>query len=251
MSLPAPLLLGVEHHACFSGCYLSALEGQVCLDPAQPLEPVVVVSCQDCLSFKIGVRRALLPPATPPHRLADQLTQYVRQLRGYGLSFAGYHPRGPGFWLSAAYYGRGGLFLLDGERSRALGSDLDLLVLAFRHGVAAPPDPRMLDPRQYATQVIYVNYAPPLGPVACRQDLLSSPQCRLQPQRGFQRVTLAEFLPLARQAAPAPAAGPPARRPGPVPAAARSLKPGDICPICHAEVRERPLLHGTYVGCLC
>ena len=55
-------------------------------------------------------------------------------------------------------------------------------------------------------------------------------------------MTLAEFLPQKRKpAAPAAGAAP----------AARPLKVGDICPVCKAEVRVRPLLHGTYVGCLC
>jgi hypothetical protein len=26
---------------------------------------------------------------------------------------------------------------------------------------------------------------------------------------------------------------------------------GDLCPLCGAEVKERPLFVGTYVGCLC
>jgi hypothetical protein len=250
MALPPSLLQQIEQHGCFSGCYGSELEARVCLDPVQALELVVVVSCLDCLNFKVGVRRGLLPAGSSSFTLANQLTQHVRGQRGYGLSFSGYHARGPGFWLAAAYYARGGLFLLDGSRSRALGSDLDLLLLAFKHGVAQLPHPQMLDARLYATQTVYVNYATPPAPFANRQALLAAPQCLQQPKTGYQRVTLAEFQPVARQA-PAPAA--PASggtKPAPTPAA-RSLKPGDVCPVCHGEVCERPLLNGTYVGCLC
>ena len=68
-----------------------------------------------------------------------------------------------------------------------------------------------------------------------------------KPATGFQRVTLAEFQPLARAAA----AAPPAPAKGAKPAAVKALKPGDVCPVCGAEVRERALLQGTYVGCLC
>src|SRR5262249_31178583 len=152
------------------------------------------------------------------------------------MSFSGYHTKGPGFWLSAAYYGACGLFLINGERSRALGSDLDLLILSFRHGIAAPPDPRMVDPRQYATQEVFVRYTAPMAAIASRQALLTSPHCRTQPAAGFTRVTLAEFQPVARAVAPPPA---------PVkaqPATPKALKAGDVCPVCGAEVRERALL---------
>jgi hypothetical protein len=243
MALPASLIQQVENHGCFTGCYAPEWIAPVCLQPAQPPQSVVMVSCHDCLSFKVGVLQSLLPPGTSASSLADQLTQHNRRRRGYGLSSAGYHARGPGFWLQAAYYPCG-LFLLDGERSRATGTDLDLLLLAFRHGVIAPPDPRMLDPRLYVTQTIHVNYGAAIGPVACKQDLLSSPQCRLQAHKGFQRVTLAEFQPISSQAKPpAPASAP--RN------AAKALKLGDICPVCKGEVKLRPLLHGTYLGCLC
>ena len=103
-----------------------------------------------------------------------------------------------------------GLFLLDGERSRALGSDLDLLFLAFQHGLAPAPDPRMLDPKQYHVQVGYVNFANLTGPVPALSALLTSPHYQAQPKTGFRRVALAEFLPQSRRAAPTPSgtAGP-------------------------------------------
>jgi hypothetical protein len=253
MALPASLLQQVERHGCFTGCYSADHNVLLCLGPNQPLQPALQVSCKDCLSFKVAVLQSLLPGGTTIYALADQLSQHNRKLRGYDLTFSSYHARGPGFWLSAAYYANCGLFLLDGSRSRSLGSDLDLLLLAFQHGVASPPDPRMRDPKLYSTQTVYVNYGGPVGPVACRQDLLAAPQSRQQPHPGFQQVTLAEFQPLARArpaAPPAPA--------GKVPTAAaavrtpaRQLKPGEICPVCKAEVKERALLNGTYVGCLC
>ena len=241
MSVPASLLQHAESHACFSGCYGSDPDVSVCLDPARPLSPLLVVSCHDCFA-RLGVPRALLPSGATANWLAGQLTQHLRKQRGFALSFSGYHTKGPGFWLGAAYYASCGLFLLNGERSRALGGDLDLLILAFRHGVAAPPDPRMLDPRLYATQEAYVRFTAPMAPVASRQALVMSPHCRAQPAARFQRVTLAEFQPAARAAAPAKAQGS---------AAPRALKPGDICPVCGAEFRVRALLQGTYLGCLC
>ena len=144
MALPASLLQQIEQHPCFSGCYSSELEGWLCVDGARPLESVLFVSCLDCLSFKVGVLRSLLPSGSTSHTLANLLTQHMRRLRGFGLAFSGYHARGPGFWLSAAYYARCGLFLLDGARSRPLGSDLDLLMMAFKHGVAQPLDPQII-----------------------------------------------------------------------------------------------------------
>src|SRR5207302_5804568 len=202
---PGSRLQPAEAHPCYSGCYASDPAVSACLDPARPLSPLLVVSCHDCFA-RLGVPRSLLPSGATSNWLAGQLTQHLRKQRGFALSFSGYHTKGPGFWLSAAYYGSCGLFLINGERSRALGSDLDLLLLAFRNGVAAPPDPRMLDPRLYATQEVYVRFTAPMAPVATRQALVTSPHCRSQPAAGFQRVTLAEFQPVARAAAPAPPA---------------------------------------------
>src|SRR6516162_10078025 len=246
MSIPASLLQHAEAHSCFSGCYGSDPDVSVCLDPARPLAALLVVSCHDCFA-RLGVPRSLLPSGATANWLAGQLTQHLRKQRGFTLSFSGYHTKGPGFWLSAAYYASCGLFVLNGERSRALGSDLDLLMLAFRQGIAAPPDPRMLDPRLYATQEAYVRFTAPMAPIANRQALVTSPHCRAQPAAGFQRVTLAEFQPVARAHAPPPPA-PKGQGNG---AAPRALRPGDICPVCGAEVRVRALLQGTYLGCLC
>jgi hypothetical protein len=249
MSLPAALLQHVEQHGCFTGCYGCSSNVQACLNPGQPLQPMVVVSCSDCFAH-VGTPSSLLPAGCDTYKLADQLTKHLRAQRGYAWSVGGYHARGPGFWLSAVYFGSGGLFLLDGEKSKALGGDLTLLLLAFQHGVAPASDPRMMDPKQYATRNAYVRFAPPLTPVASLKDLLNSPHCRTQPANGFQRVTVAEFQPLVGsvRAAPAPAAGAAKK---PTAAAARPLKVGDVCPVCGAEVRERMLLQGTFVGCLC
>src|SRR5207253_10856019 len=123
MSIPASLLQSAEAHPCFSGCYGSDPDVSVCLDPARPLAPLLVASCHDCFA-RLGVPRALLPSGATANWLSGQLTQHLRKQRGFALSFSGYHTKGPGFWLSVAYYATCGLFLINGERSRALGSDL-------------------------------------------------------------------------------------------------------------------------------
>lgn len=248
MTLPASLLHHAEQHPCFTGCYSSEPNVNVCLDPNHPPSAVVSVSCQDCFA-RVGAPMALLPPGSNSHTLAAALTQHVRARRGYTLSLGGYHARGAGFWLGMVYYGRGGVFLLDGERSRRLGSDLDLLLMAFKHGVLAPPDPRMLDPKQFAVQTVYVNFASPLANVPGKQALLASPQCRLQPQPGWQKVTLAEFLPLAATPTPTPSGGAPVAPTRPT--VRKPLRAGDVCPVCGAVVRERQLLNSTFLGCLC
>lgn len=269
MSLPATFLSQVEHHSCFSGCYGSELDARVCLDPAQPPQPAIFISCRDCLTYKVGVLRSLLTPGMSSDLLAEQVTQHLRNVRGFDQSFGGYHMRGGGFWLNAVYYGCG-VFLVDGARSRSMGSDLDLLMLAFKHGVAHPLDPRMNDPQLYSTQVVYVDFSVPVRPVSGKQDLLASPQCRLSPASGFHRVTLAEFLPVAQvgalstamaSAMPVPVVSQVPAAPQPVPVVtqpavrpqrpARPLKAGEICPVCNAEVKERVLFSSSYVGCLC
>jgi hypothetical protein len=242
MTLPASFLQHVEQHGCFSGCYGSDSSVNACLDPARPLAPLVMVSCQDCLA-RVAVPATLLPAGTSSYNLARQLTDHLRVKRGFALNVSGYHVAGPGFWLSAAYY-RSGLFLLCAERSRQLGSDLDLLLLAFRHGVLQPPDTRMRDPKQYALETVYVNFGTCQPAITGKQALLSSPQCRSQPRSGWQKVTLAEFLPVSQAPPAANGAAQPVAPPKP-------LRVGDVCPVCGAEVRQRPLLVGSYVGCLC
>ena len=242
MALPPSFLQHVEQHPCFTGCYSSTSGVRACLDPNNPLVPLVVVSCQDCYAH-FGVPQALLPPGMDSYRLADQLTQHIRKHRGFALSVSGYWTKGPGFWFSAAYYPCG-IFLIHGERSRPVGSDLDQLLLAFHHGVLAPPDSRMIDPKQFAVQTVYGNFANMSGAVKCKQDLLASPQIRAGAQSGWLKLTLAEFLPLNTGASGG--AGKAGAKP-----AAKALKVGDICPVCGAVVRERPLLNGSFVGCMC
>jgi len=256
MALPASLLQPIENHPCFPGVWNSDADILVCLDPAKPLQRTRVVSCTECYA-RFGVLETLLSAGMNSSTLASQLTQHVRSLRGYTLSSGGYHARGPGFWVSVVYFGTSGLFLVDGSRSRKMGADLDLLLLAFQHGILQPFDPRLLDPAHYRTQAVHVNFATPPGPVRCKQDLLSWPGCRAQAAPGFQAATLAEFIPVASQAAAAVVAtgttkGNGSAKPGgPTAAAPAKLKVGDICPVCKAEFRPRPLLRGTYVGCLC
>jgi hypothetical protein len=247
MPLPPSFLEHVEQHPCFSGCYSSASAVRVCLDPTTPLTPLVVVSCKDCYA-SLAVPGSLLPPGMDTYRLADHLTQHLRKQRGFALSVSGYYTKGPGFWFSAAYYACG-MFLIHGERSRQLGSDLDQLLLAFQHGVLSPPDARMIDPKHFSVQTVYGNFTAPSAQIGSVQDLLSSPQIKTQPQSGWQKLTLAEFVPLTKASPPASSGS--ALKATRKPTAPRVLKPGDICPVCGAEVRERPLLRGSFVGCLC
>lgn len=240
MSLPVSLLQHVECHGCFTGCYGGESNALACLSPTQPLQPTVLVSCLDCLG-KLAVPVSLLPAGTTTYTLSQVLSDYMRLKRGFKLSRSGYHTAGPGFWLSFVYYDCG-LFLISAERSRQLGPDLDVLMLGIQHKVLGPPDPGMSDPRQFRTETVYVNFTQPLAGIAGKQQLLNSPQVRTQPQAGWQKVTLAEFLPLSG-AGPSPTAvtaAPP-----------KPLKVGDTCPRCKARVALRPLLNGSFVGCLC
>ena len=238
MALPTSLVQHIEQHACMSGCYGSDTTIQLCLDAAKPLQPMVSVTCLDCLS-RFGVPTALLTNGSSAQSLSAELTQHMRAKRGFALAVSGYHTGGPGFWLTAMYYACG-LFLISGDRSRQLGSDLDQLLLAIQHGVIKPPDPRMADSKQFAVETAYVNFDQCKATIRNKAELLASPHCRSAAQTGWKKVTLAEFLPLTRVVA-APAK----------PAAPKPLVKGDICPKCKAEVRDRPLLNRSYLGCLC
>lgn len=236
MTLPASFVQHIEQHPCFTGCFSSASGAQVCLDPNRPLAPLVVVSCQDCYAH-FAVPASLLPANYNPHNLATQLTQHVQSRRGFALSVSGYFTKGSGFWFSAVYYSSG-LFLINGDRSRVLGTDLEQLLHGFQQGVMTPPDPRMLDAKQYAVETVYVNFATATCGAKSKQALLTSPQVRLQQASGWKKVTLAEFLPLTTSSAAVSPSRP-------------ALKVGDVCPVCRAEVRVRQLLQSTFVGCLC
>jgi hypothetical protein len=254
MSLPASFLAQAERHGCFSGCFGHEARFEVCLDPGRPPYEMFAVYCKDCLSFRLGVLRSLLPPGSSAPWLADTLTAHNRRRRGFAWSLSGYHAVGPGFWLTAGYYAHCGLFLLNGAKSRSVGSDLDLLLLAFQYGVAAPTHARMTDPHEYTVRECYLDFSSLPGTIQAPQDLYSSPQCSLQPKRGYQRVTAAEFRPVAALAsvmANSPAAATPHASSPVRPAAGPPRTIGAICPVCHAEIRERHLFTGSYIGCLC
>ncbi len=217
--------------------------------------------------FHVGALASLLPPGMTQYGLAQELGAHMRAVRGYRWAFSGYHATGQGFWLSAAYYGDG-LFIVDGSRNHGGARDVDLLVQAFRSKLAQPDDPGMLDPALYAAEVVHLSCSPPLGAVRSKPDILRSPQCSLSPRQGLRRACIVEFLPLTTSlAAPAlgtpipprtpavataqPVQSTPGRSPPPPPPRVRALRSGDVCPVCGAEVKERPLFSGTFVGCLC
>ena len=246
MSLPAALLAAVERHPCFTGCYRSDSEVQTCIDPAQPLAPVVSVACSDCLTFHPGAVATLLPLGMTSYALANALSIHVRALRGYRWATGGYHTAGGGFWLGVAYYGNG-LFLVDASRNRSSSTDVEMLAEAFKHSVVQPEDPAMVDPALYTSELAYVSMATPITGVKSKQDLLASPQRSATPKQGFHRVSIVEFQPLATAAAlrvPAPVAAQSALAP-------RPLRLGETCPKCGSVVKERPLFSGSFVGCLC
>ena len=255
VALPASLLAASEAHACFTGCYSHETPVALCVDAARPPVTSFHAACQDCLMFHVGSLASLLPPGMTQYGLAQELSAHMRAVRGYRWAISGYHATGQGFWLSAAYYGDG-LFLVDGSRNHGGGRDVDLLVQAFRSKLVQPDDQGMLDPALYASEVVHLSCSPPLGAVRAKPDILRSPQCSLSPRQGLRRVCIVEFLPLTTATGSrAPSASRPAPAPTPPaivkPAAPRALRLGDICPICGAEVKERPLFSGTFVGCLC
>jgi hypothetical protein len=246
MSLPTSLQQQLEQHPCFPGVYHGDPNVFVCLDPNRPPQRTRVISCSECYQ-KFGALESLLPAGMDSHQLAREATRHIQSHRRYSLSLGGYHAKGPGFYVSAVYFSSCGVFLIDGARSRANGSDVDLLILAFRHGVVQPFDPLLLDPKQYRPRTVHVRCVPPPPPLKTVQDLLSWSGCQANAGSGFHPVTLAEFLPVssalpaARQSAPSATTA----------AATPQRKEGDICPVCKAVICRRPLLNGTYLGCLC
>ncbi len=237
MALPPALLQFVEQHGCFSGCYGSSSNLHAITAANSAPQTMVSVTCLDCL-VHIGVLASLLPNGIHSYQLADEVSRHVRGRRGYSVSLSGYHSQGPGFWFGAVYWASCNVFLLDGERSRKLGTDLDLLMLSFQHGVLKPPAPAMLNPTAFVAQPLFLDLQQPLRPVAAKADLLTAPGVSLQPTPGWKKVTMAEFI----GAAPQPAA---------IPTCPAGPTIGQRCPKCGAVVRVRSLLHDTFIGCMC
>lgn len=245
MSLPASLLATVEAHACFTGRYHHESSVVVCTDAAQPLVPVVQVACADCLSYRVGALARLLPSGMTGYALATALCAHMQAVRGYRWAVSGYHTAGGGYWLSAASLTEG-LFLVDASRNHSKkGNEAELLAELFKHKLAQPTDPRMIDPALYSTDHVHLDLTTPLAPVTSKQTLLTAPQCNASPALGARRVAVLEFLPLA---AARPTSQPPASS---APAAPQKLELGDVCPVCNAEYTERSLFTGSFVGCLC
>jgi hypothetical protein len=194
----------------------------------------------DCLIYRPAILVDVLGgPGVSSDAFADALSEHVRAFRGYLWARSGYHTGVNGGWLSVAYYGRG-LFLVDASRNRNGVSDLAALIDAFQTGVLTPEDPRMVDYALYDVEVVHLNMARPIPGVRSKSDIVSSPQCAMQPARGHHRFSLIEFLPLSS---------------APVAEKEEHDVAGEIddgtCPVCGAEIKQRQLLSGTFVGCLC
>jgi hypothetical protein len=189
----------------------------------------------DCLLYRPAILTDILGTPVSPDTFAEALSEHVRALRGYLWATGGYHATPHGFWLSVVYYGRG-LFLVDASRNQNRVSDLAALLDAFQTGLLTPEDPRMIDDALYDVELVHLNMARPIPVVRSKGDIVSSPQCAMQPTHGYQRFSLLEFLPLSS-----------------APAAEESEDEVDdaTCPLCGAEIKERQLLSGTFVGCLC
>ncbi|WP_394822277.1 hypothetical protein [Pendulispora albinea] len=219
----------------------------VCIDPAVGVVQAMQVNCKDCLTYQVGALASLLPSGMSSQQLADGLSAHMRMLRGFQWSTSGYFTSGPGFWMTAAYFGDG-LFLVDGSRNSSVQSDIDVLVRAFQLKIVHPAEPRMLDPALYTSEVVYVSFGRYPTPIQTKHDLLSSPHCSRTPRAGFRRASILEFQPLTSATAMHTTAVSGMRA---LATPARPLVMGDVCPICHAKVKERPLFSSTYIGCLC
>lgn len=261
--LPPSLLQAIEAHGCFSGCYDDNANIRVCIDANIAPEPMLHIDCSDCLSYHLGVLCRLLPGGMSGRRLANEVSEHLRKLRGYEWAVGGYHGSPASIWLNAAYYSCG-FFLVVADRGSQRLSDLDALLVGFRHKIISPADTRMLDPGQYRIHTAYINMSPPPGPIHSVADLTSSAQYSAVYKPGYQRVTVAEFLPFVQRPQVPGQAQPPAQgqgqvqtsaatRPSPSPStpAKVPLALGQRCSVCGEIVKERPTLTRSFIGCMC
>ncbi len=287
--LPPALVQAAETHGCFSGCYSGDSDVYVVVDPNQPPEYAVQIHCGDCLSFHLVALVRDLPKGVRARRLADEISEHMRTLRGYEWAVGGFHNSPASMWLSAAYYAAG-IFLIGGERNKQFNDDVECLIAGFNAGLIKPADPGMLQTSNYRAMTIYVDMSAPILPVGELDDILNSPRCRTSYGPGFRAVTVAEYLPFTQATQPRfstpvspanpspqvaggtpPAAIPPislaptAPTSAPTPPAAK-LKPttpatppprprplslGERCTVCGHLVKERPSFVGTFIGCMC
>jgi hypothetical protein len=260
MPVPARILQLVEAHHCFSGCYAPDGDVMCLIDRARSPELACYIQCQDCLTFRVGSIATLLGPGMDRYKLAREVTNHLRAVRNYALSFSGYHRQGGGVWLSAAYWANLGIFLLKSDRgSQGVNQcPVDLLIKAFINGVSVPPLAGMCDPNNYTSRQVFLNAAVVSAPASARALFASLSQTSAP---GYVAVTLAEYLPVSRGASagvssgatPAPAAShsrasrsASSRAPAVVP---RPL--GSRCEVCGELVMERALLTSVYIGCRC
>jgi len=270
--IPASLLDAASQHPCFSGVYDEGHRIQVHQDPTKGPIEAIDFQCEDCLSFRLGCLASDLPQGVSHAQAAQLITEHVRRHRGYALSVGGYHTSING-WLSAVYWDAAGLFALHADRGSGRNKPaLDVLIQAMQKGLIKPSHPAMLDPHQYVTQEVFLSVVPP-PTITTMAALLASSHVAPAWQVGYCRVTLAEFLPVAR-AQPSPAVAPaPPPAPPPLPALVTppsaplsaplsvplSAPPssesprvaGERCSVCGEIMTERWLFSSTYIGCGC
>jgi hypothetical protein len=253
MSLPASLLASLEAHTCFSGTFGYSDTVQLVLDATQIPEVSYTLQCKDCLLWHAGVLQRILPPGTDGYKLAREAVAHVAAQRGYDASIGGYHGAPASFWLSAVFMSSIDAFLVDGHRSRSAGSDLDLLMLSFKHNMWKPADPGMTDPARYTVQTVHVSMADAVAQPTSVAAFLASKSVHQQATAKTQTVTLAIYQrpTVAPTVVPASvtALTPTATTATTVPVTARGE--GELCPVCKHVVQWRTLFSSEYLGCLC
>lgn len=256
----------------------------------RPLAPALQAVCTQCLSFHLGALRSVVGVGVTPQGFADELSNHVSGLRGYVWATSEY-AASSGFWISAAYFGNGLFLVdasrntsqctdLDGlihafrhgvvtpDDPRMVTSSLytaEVVYLDMSQSIGPVRDKQSL-----------------LATPGCRTTPMHGYQrASILEFIPMARATLAPLAsaiampPVIRSSAPAarpstspavrpstppalgPAAPPTVRSSAPPPtfssagATTASVTGADCCPRCGAEVKERPLFVGTYVGCLC
>ncbi len=276
MSLPPLVVAQAENHPCFSGVYTSGNQIVTSVGPQGVLHNIIDVQCNDCLFFRLGIDTTLLPPGTSTYQVARELSAHMRTHRGYDFSLSGYHTQGSGFWLSAAYWARYGLFFLGNTRGSSNGKPpLDVLFEAIQTGLVANLHPNLTDRSQYICHDVYISVVPPPAPMPMAA-LLNSCHVSSQKKTNYVPVTLAEFQPIATQnsttqpavalspppgPSPAiPACSPPPPLPAPLASSTqvspkaspqKPRQPGTTCEVCGEVIGERWLFSSTYIGCKC
>ncbi len=257
----------------------------------RPLAHALQAVCTQCLSFHLGALRSVVGAGVTPQAFADELSSHVSGLRGYVWSTSEYAASsgfwisaayfGNGLFLVDASRNTSQCTDLDGlihafrhgvvtpDDPRMLTAALytaEVVYLDMSQSIGPVPDKQSLlatpgcrtTPMHGYQRASILEFIPMARTSLTTQTSTVSTRPAVRPSAApVNRPSTPPSLGPTGTLSIGPSAPPTVRSSAPPPtlsapgAPTASAVGEDCCPRCGAEVKERPLFVGTYVGCLC